>query len=63
MQAPFPVEKIIGMLNMAPVGRLGNNKIKIFGSSSATEWPHIFKRGQFLDRDTDTDGADRFQPQ
>jgi hypothetical protein len=37
----YPVNKIIGVLNLDTVGRLGNNKILIINSSTASEWKHI----------------------
>lgn len=41
-QKRFPTEKAIGMLNLDTVGRLGSNKLIIFGIGSAREWIHIF---------------------
>lgn len=41
-QGEFPKEKIIGMLNMDTVGRLGQNRLMILGVGSAKEWLHIF---------------------
>lgn len=37
----YPVNKIIGFLNLDTVGRLGKNKILVINSSSASEWKHI----------------------
>ena len=37
----YPVNKIIGVLNLDTVGRLGKNKILVINSSSASEWKHI----------------------
>jgi len=37
----YPSNKIIGALNLDTVGRLGENKIFILNSSSASEWKHI----------------------
>ncbi len=34
--------KVIGMINLDAVGRLGNNKLLVLGGSSASEWSHIF---------------------
>ncbi len=39
----YPSEKIIGMLNLDTVGRLGNNKLLVMGANSASEWAHIFR--------------------
>lgn len=44
----YPPEKIIGMLNMDTVGRLGNNKLTIFGTGTAREWVHIFRGAGFV---------------
>ncbi len=37
----YPPNKIIGALNLDTIGRLGENKILILNSSSASEWKHI----------------------
>ena len=37
----YPPAKAIGALNFDTVGRLGENKIHIIGSASASEWKHI----------------------
>lgn len=39
----FPPSKIMGMLNMDTVGRLGDNKLTVFGAKSSPQWPHIFR--------------------
>ncbi|MFQ5672457.1 MAG: M20/M25/M40 family metallo-hydrolase [Nitrospinales bacterium] len=44
----FPAGQIMGMVNMDTVGRLGRNKLTIFGAGSATEWPHIFRGVGFV---------------
>ena len=38
----YPAEKIIGVLNLDTVGRLGKNKLLVLGSNSAREWKFIF---------------------
>ena len=38
----FPVEKVIGVLNLDTVGRLGENKLLVLNSNSAREWKFIF---------------------
>ena len=38
----FPVDKMIGMLNLDTVGRLDQKKMIVLGTGSAREWPHIF---------------------
>ena len=42
IEKKFPVDKIIGVLNLDTVGRLGKKKLMIFGTGSAREWIHIF---------------------
>jgi aminopeptidase N len=37
----YPVNKIIGAINLDTVGRLGKNKILVLNSASASEWKHI----------------------
>ena len=41
--AAYPVGKIIAMLNLDTVGRLGDNPVTVFGAGSAEEWVHIFR--------------------
>jgi hypothetical protein len=40
---PFPSAKIMGMLNIDTVGRLGQRKLMVLGAGSAHEWAHIFR--------------------
>ena len=42
-QSLFPASKILAMINLDTVGRLGNNKVLVLGSQSASEWQHIFR--------------------
>jgi hypothetical protein len=37
----FPVQKIIGVINLDTVGRLNNNKLLILNHTTASEWKHI----------------------
>jgi hypothetical protein len=37
----YPVSKMMAMINLDTVGRLGTQKITVFGTGSATEWIHI----------------------
>jgi membrane-associated protease RseP (regulator of RpoE activity) len=41
--AAYPAGKIIAMLNLDTVGRLGDNPVTVFGTGSAEEWVHIFR--------------------
>ncbi|VAW86062.1 PDZ domain [hydrothermal vent metagenome] len=45
---PYPAEKIIAMLNLDTVGRLGDNDITVFGTGTASEWVHIFRGAGFV---------------
>ena len=44
----YPIEKVIGNLNIDTVGRLGENKLLILGSNSAREWKFIFMGASFV---------------
>ncbi|MDH5257481.1 MAG: M20/M25/M40 family metallo-hydrolase, partial [Gammaproteobacteria bacterium] len=44
----FPVSKIMGVVNLDTVGRLGNNPLTIFSTHSASEWVHIFRGAGFV---------------
>jgi aminopeptidase N len=37
----YPVEKIMGVINLDTVGRLYDNKLLVLNSSTASEWKHI----------------------
>ncbi|MBN2416389.1 M20/M25/M40 family metallo-hydrolase [bacterium] len=39
---PYPPEKIMGVLNLDTVGRLGDKKLLVLNSGSAREWKFIF---------------------
>jgi hypothetical protein len=38
----FPAQRCIGAINLDTVGRLGERKVLVLGTSSAREWRHIF---------------------
>lgn len=40
---PFPLGKVMGVLNVDTVGRLEGGKITIFGAETAREWPFVFQ--------------------
>lgn len=44
----FPADKIIGVLNLDTVGRLGENRVLVINSSSAEEWKHIFMGSSYV---------------
>ena len=39
----FPMDKLIAMLNLDTVGRLGSKPLVLFGTGTADEWVHIFR--------------------
>ena len=39
----FPMNKVIAMLNLDTVGRLGSRPLILFGTGTADEWAHIFR--------------------
>ena len=43
-----PIEKIMGMVNLDTVGRLGDEKLLVLGGSSASEWVHIFRGAGYV---------------
>lgn len=45
---PFPAGRIVAMLNLDTIGRLGNRKILVLGASTAREWPHIFRGAGYV---------------
>ncbi|MDE2389780.1 MAG: M20/M25/M40 family metallo-hydrolase, partial [Betaproteobacteria bacterium] len=45
---PFPVGKVIAMLNLDTVGRLENNPVTVFGTGTARELVHIFRGASFV---------------
>jgi hypothetical protein len=44
----YPVGKVMGNLNVDTVGRLGDNKLLVLGSTSAREWKFIFMGASFV---------------
>ncbi len=44
----YPADKVIGNLNVDTVGRLGDNKLLVLGSTSAREWKFIFMGASFV---------------
>ena len=44
----YPVNKIMGALNMDTVGRLGNKKLLVFNSNTASEWKFIFMGASYV---------------
>jgi hypothetical protein len=44
----LPVDQIIGVINLDTVGRLGDRKISVLASGTASEWPHIFRGASYV---------------
>jgi hypothetical protein len=45
---PFPIEKTIGVINLDTVGRLGDQRLSVLGTGTASEWQHIFRGAGFV---------------
>ena len=44
----MPLDQVIGVINLDTVGRLGNDKISVLGTGTASEWQHIFRGAGFV---------------
>jgi len=44
----YPVEKMIAMLNLDTVGRLGEQPLMVFGTGTAAEWVHILRGAGYV---------------
>jgi len=44
----FPLDQVIGVVNLDTVGRLGNQPVSVLGTGTATEWQHIFRGAGFV---------------
>ncbi len=44
----YPVDKMIAMLNLDTVGRLGAQPLTVFGSGTAAEWVHILRGAGYV---------------
>jgi aminopeptidase N len=44
----LPLEQVMGVINLDMVGRLGNDKISVLGTGTASEWQHIFRGAGFV---------------
>jgi hypothetical protein len=45
---PYPVERIIAMVNVDTVGRLGKRPLTVFGTATAAEWVHILRGAGYV---------------
>ena len=44
----YSLAETMGVVNVDTVGRLGDRKVTVLGTSTATEWPHIFRGAGFV---------------
>jgi len=44
----MPLDQVMGVINLDTVGRLGNDKISVLGTGTASEWQHIFRGAGFV---------------
>jgi hypothetical protein len=44
----YPIDKIIAMVNLDTVGRLGENPLTVFGTGTAEEWVHILRGAGYV---------------
>ena len=44
----YPVDRVIAMLNLDTVGRLGDRALVLFGTGTADEWVHIFRGAGYV---------------
>jgi aminopeptidase N len=44
----FPLEKVMGVVNIDTVGRLFDQKLSVLGTGTASEWQHIFRGASFV---------------
>jgi aminopeptidase N len=43
-----PLDRIMGVINLDTVGRLGDKKLSVLATGTATEWPHIFRGSSYV---------------
>ncbi len=43
-----PIDKVIGMIALDTVGRLGEKKLSVLATGTATEWQHIFRGASYV---------------
>lgn len=44
----FPLNQVMGVINLDTVGRLGTDKVSVLGTGTASEWQHIFRGAGFV---------------
>ncbi len=45
---PFPLDGLIGVINLDTVGRLFDQRVSILATGTASEWQHIFRGASFV---------------
>ncbi len=43
-----PLDRVMGVINLDTVGRLGDKKVSVLATGTATEWPHIFRGASYV---------------
>ena len=43
-----PLDQVMGVINLDTVGRLGNKKVSVLATGTASEWPHIFRGASYV---------------
>ncbi len=46
--SPFPLDGLIGVINLDTVGRLFDQRVSVLGTGTASEWQHIFRGASFV---------------
>jgi uncharacterized iron-regulated protein len=44
----FPLDEILGVVNLDTVGRLGDGEVAVLGTGTADEWQHIFRGASWV---------------
>jgi hypothetical protein len=44
----FPLDQVMGVINLDTVGRLRDQKLSVLGTGTASEWQHIFRGAGFV---------------
>jgi hypothetical protein len=46
--SPFPLDGLIGVINIDTVGRLFDQRVSVLATGTASEWQHIFRGASFV---------------
>ena len=44
----LPLDQVMGVINLDTVGRLGDKKLSVLATGTASEWPHIFRGSSYV---------------